>query len=39
MQEFVVKDQFGNIIAQGFYDRTVAETFAKGIPNTYVVEK
>lgn len=39
MQEWVVVDQFGNIIAQGFYDKQSAEHFAQNIPNTSVIPK
>lgn len=39
MQEWIVVDQFGNMIAQGFYDKQSAEFYAKNIPNTSVVKK
>lgn len=39
MQEWIVVDQFGNIIAQGFYDKQSAEFYAKNIPNASVVKK
>lgn len=39
MQEWVVIDQFGNIIAQGFYDKLSAEQYAKNIPNASVIVK
>ncbi|MDY3024047.1 hypothetical protein ACMZ6Y_09625 [Streptococcus pluranimalium] len=36
MQEWVVVDQFGNVIAQGFYDKQSAELYAQNIPNASV---
>lgn len=39
MQEWIVVDQFGNVIAQGFYDKQSAELYAKNIPNTSVEMK
>ncbi|AXJ12183.1 hypothetical protein [Streptococcus pluranimalium] len=39
MQEWVVVDQFGNIIAQGFFDKQSAEFYAKNIPNSSVQMK
>lgn len=36
MQEWVVVDQFGNVIAQGFYDKQSAELYAQNIPNVSV---
>ena len=39
MQEWVVVDQFGNVIAQGFYDKQSAEFYSKNIPNASVVKK
>ncbi|WP_272868280.1 hypothetical protein [Streptococcus equinus] len=39
MQEWVVIDQFGNVIAQGFFNKQVAETYAQNIPNASVVRK
>lgn len=39
MQEWIVVDQFGNMIAQGFYDKQSAEFYAKNIPNASVEKK
>lgn len=39
MQEWVVIDQFGNVIAQGFFDKQAAEFYAQNIPNASVVRK
>ncbi len=39
MQEWIVIVQFGNVIAQGFYDKQSAEFYAKTIPNASVVKK
>lgn len=39
MQEWVVIDQFGNVIAQGFLDKQAAEFYAQNIPNASVVRK
>ena len=39
MQEWIVVDQFGNVIAQGFYDKQSAEFYAKTIPNASVEKK
>ncbi len=39
MQEWIVVDQFGNMIAQGFYDKQSAEFYAKSIPNASVEKK
>ena len=39
MQEWIVVDQFGNMIAQGFYDKKSAEFYVKNIPNASVEKK
>ena len=39
MQEWIVVDQFGNVIAQGFYDKQSAEFYAETIPNASVEKK
>ena len=39
MQEWIVVDQFGNMIAQGFYDKQSAEIYKKNIPNASVEKK
>lgn len=39
MQELIVVDQFGNVIAQGFYDKQSAEFYAETIPNASVEKK
>jgi hypothetical protein len=39
MNEWLIVDNFGNVIAQGFYDKVSAELYAKNIPNATVVLK
>lgn len=39
MEEWIVVDQFGNMIAQGFYDKQSAEFYAQNIPNARVEKK
>ena len=39
MQEWIVVDQFGNVIAQGFYDKQSAEFFVQYMSNTSVEKK
>lgn len=39
MVEWIVVDQFGNQVAGPFFDKVVAEMFAKNIPNATVVDK
>ena len=39
MQEWIVVDQFGNVIAQGFYDKQSAGFYAETIPNASVEKK
>lgn len=39
MQEWKVVDQFGNMIAQEFYDKQSAEFYAQNIPNASVERK
>ncbi len=39
MQEWIVVDQFGNIIVGPFCDKTAAEMHAKMIPNASVEKK
>lgn len=39
MTEWIVVDQFGNMIAGPFYDKMVAEQFAQNIPNASVIVK
>ena len=37
MQEWNVVDQFGNMIAQGFYDKQSAEFYAKNIYHKFTI--
>ena len=39
MQEWIVVDQFGNMIAQGFYDKQSAKFYVKSILNVSVEKK
>ena len=39
MTEWIVTDQFGNMIAQGFWTKEAAEQYSKNIPNTSVIPK
>ena len=39
MTEWIVIDQFGNMIAQGFWTKEAAEQYSKNIPNTSVIPK
>lgn len=39
MQEWIVIDQFGNVLHQGLYDRSAAEMIAQSIPNARVEMK
>ena len=39
MTEWIVIDQFGNMIAQGFWTKEVAEQYSKNIPNESVIQK
>lgn len=39
MQEWIVVDQFGNVVAGPFWDKVAAEMVAKTIPNSTVVLK
>ena len=39
MTEWIVIDQFGNMIAQGFWTKEATEQYSKNIPNTSVIQK
>ena len=39
MTEWIVIDQFGNMIAQGFWTKEAAEQYSKNIPNASVIQK
>lgn len=39
MQEWIVVDQFGNVIAQGFYDKQSAEFYAETIQTLVLKRK
>lgn len=39
MTEWIVIDQFGNMIAQGFWTKEAAEQYSKNTPNTSVIQK
>ena len=39
MTKQIVIDQFGNMIAQGFWTKEAAEQYSKNIPNTSVIQK
>ena len=39
MVEWIVVDQFGNLLAGPFFDKIAAEQTAKNIPNASVVAK
>ena len=39
MTEWIVIEQFGNMIAQGFWTKEAAEQYSKNIPNASVIQK
>lgn len=39
MTEWIVIDQFGNMIAQGFWTKEATEQYSKNIHNTSVIPK
>jgi hypothetical protein len=39
MTEWIVIDQFGNMIAQEFWTKEATEQYSKNIPNTSVIPK
>ncbi len=39
MKEWIVVDNFGNTIAQGFFAKDAADMYARNIPNATVILK